>query len=138
MLSDETRSYRINGHVSNILQQDAGLRGGTFSYAPLGQVSQATPIVTVPVIKGNNRIMVDVSPFYPYPSHWMRTNPAYMTYPNRQIGFDGNGRPIPNDFPYYNERMPGLESFDNNIGYAGYFIAIILLALFIFRHNMKK
>lgn len=97
------------------LQQDAGVRGNIFGYAPLDQrrlwkhLEYSTEI---PVLRSHNRTMVDLTPFYPYPSYWMSTLPEYQTFPNRQIGFDGHGRPMSKSMPYYKEYMPGLEAFE--------------------------
>ena len=133
------------------LQQDAKVRGGQFSYTPLDPQLQHRHMwkhleyaAEIPVLQSHNRTMVDLTPFYPYPSYWMSTLPEYQTYPNRQIGFDGYGRPMRTDLPYYKEYMPAwpltVEGFNGEyqLHHMLYLVLIVVVAIIVIRMNQRK
>lgn len=147
IVSTTTEPVKLSGikpSINTPLQQDSGVRGGQFSYSPLDQrrlYKHLEYTTELPILKSNDRIMIDLTPFYPYPSYWLSTLPEYQTYPNRQIGFDGNGQPIGNSImPAYKEYISGIEPF-NNMNYLYnimYLIIIILIGFIIIRINKRK
>jgi hypothetical protein len=104
-------------------------RGGTF--APdwnIEEVNRRIPYtVEIPVKHINNKVIVDMSPFYPYPTYWYNQHPIYKTHPQYQRYWKGH--------PIYNLNHPEIEDFTNKYCKNPYFYAglagliVVLMAL---------
>jgi len=146
ILSTPTRPVILTGEQPTEMGSDRGnndgngVRGGQFSYGPLDRRRMWKHLeyaAEIPVLESNNRVMVDMTPFYPYPSYWMSTLPEYQTYPNRQIGFDGYGNPISaSPWPAYKEHFTA--DYSQSWTSFMYLVAIVIVAMIIIRMNQRK
>ena len=107
-------------------------RGGTF--APdwnIEEVNRRIPYtVEIPVRHVNDKMIVDMSPFYPYPTYWYEKHPIYKTEPHYQRYWKGH--------PIYNLNHPEVEDFTNKYCKSPYFyvgLVGLILGLMVLNKN---
>lgn len=121
-------------------------RGGTFAWNPTRKRWQdhINYQVEIPIQQEHNRVIMDLSQYYPYPHYWYRFRPEYQTYPNRWAGMTGSGYVA--GYPTYNESpllehmkpSPIEDSADNMSSRTMRMILVVIALIIILMYIVRR